>query len=131
MAEKIVCILDSDGYLIGTTIADESPLEAGIYMIPAGAVDFPPPVLAAGKRAKFNGNGFDIENIPPAPVEPAPVPPTQEEISSAVAGARQAAYWQESDPLFFKAQRGEAAMEEWLAKVAEIKARFPDGVMPS
>ena len=38
---------------------------------------------------------------------------------------RKAAYTAESDPLFFKAQRGEATMEEWQAKVAEIKARFP------
>jgi hypothetical protein len=30
-------------------------------------------------------------------------------------------YRQESDPLFFKYQRGEATKEEWLAKVAEIK----------
>lgn len=36
------------------------------------------------------------------------------------------AYRTESDPLFFKAQRGEVTMEEWLAKVAEIKARYPD-----
>lgn len=38
---------------------------------------------------------------------------------------RKAAYIAEADPLFFKAQRGEATMEEWQAKVAEIKARFP------
>lgn len=38
---------------------------------------------------------------------------------------RRAAYTAEADPLFFKAQRGEATMEEWEAKVAEIKARFP------
>jgi hypothetical protein len=38
---------------------------------------------------------------------------------------RKAAYIIEADPLFFKAQRGEATMEEWQAKVAEIKARFP------
>ena len=38
---------------------------------------------------------------------------------------RRAAYTAESDPLFFKAQRGEATMEEWQAKVAEIKTRFP------
>ena len=35
------------------------------------------------------------------------------------------AYTQESDPLFFKAQRGEATIEEWQAKVQEIKDRFP------
>ena len=38
---------------------------------------------------------------------------------------RQAAYQAEADPLFFKAQRGEATMAEWQAKVAEIKTRFP------
>jgi hypothetical protein len=38
---------------------------------------------------------------------------------------RQQAYIAEADPLFFKAQRGEATMEEWQAKVAEIKARYP------
>jgi hypothetical protein len=38
---------------------------------------------------------------------------------------RRAAYMAESDPLFFKAQRGEATMDEWQAKVVEIKTRFP------
>ena len=38
---------------------------------------------------------------------------------------RRNAYIVEADPLFFKAQRGEATMEEWQAKVAEIKTRFP------
>jgi hypothetical protein len=38
---------------------------------------------------------------------------------------RKAAYEQEADPLFFKAQRGEATMQEWQDKIAEIKARFP------
>jgi hypothetical protein len=38
---------------------------------------------------------------------------------------RRAAYITEADPLFFKAQRGEATVEEWQEKVAEIKQRFP------
>ena len=38
---------------------------------------------------------------------------------------RQSAYTKESDPLFMKWQRGEIAKEHWIAKVAEIKARFP------
>ena len=38
---------------------------------------------------------------------------------------RRSAYISEADPLFFKAQRGEATMEDWQAKVAEIKNRFP------
>ena len=36
------------------------------------------------------------------------------------------AYREESDPLFFKAQRGEATTEEWLTKVQEIKDRWSD-----
>lgn len=38
---------------------------------------------------------------------------------------RQEAYTKESDPLYFKWQRGEATQQQWLDKVAEIKARYP------
>jgi hypothetical protein len=38
---------------------------------------------------------------------------------------RKAAYIAEADPLFFKWQRGEATEQEWLDKIAEIKARYP------
>ena len=38
---------------------------------------------------------------------------------------RQAAYTQEADPLFFKWQAGEATKEEWEAKRAEIRERYP------
>jgi hypothetical protein len=31
----------------------------------------------------------------------------------------------EADPLFFRYQRGEVTREDWLAKVAEVKARHP------
>lgn len=58
-------------------------------------------------------------------------PKTQEELDADIAyaeavkkAARAEAYRIESDPLFFKAQRGEATMDEWLAKVEEIKQRF-------
>lgn len=51
---------------------------------------------------------------------PLPVPSKQEQED-----ARRAAYQLEADPLFFMAQRGEATLAEWQAKVTEIKARFP------
>lgn len=41
---------------------------------------------------------------------------------------RQEAYRKEADPLFFKAQRGKATMEEWKAKIAEIKKRYPSPI---
>lgn len=39
--------------------------------------------------------------------------------------SRRAAYQTEADPLFFKVQRGEVTQQQWLDKVAEIKARYP------
>lgn len=38
---------------------------------------------------------------------------------------RKRAYQDEADPLFFKWQRGEGTQEAWLAKVTEIKERYP------
>ena len=56
-----------------------------------------------------------------AALRQAALTPTRKEQES----NRAAAYKEEADPLFFKAQRGEATTDEWTAKVAEIKARFP------
>ena len=53
---------------------------------------------------------------------------TKAELTAGAEARRAAAYRDEADPLFFKYQRDEATKEEWLAKIAEIKARFPDPV---
>lgn len=47
------------------------------------------------------------------------------ELNAAQKQKRAEAYRNDSDPLFFKAQRGEATIEEWQAKVSEIVARYP------
>lgn len=39
--------------------------------------------------------------------------------------ARQAAFRAEADPIYFKWQRDEAAKQDWLDKVDEIRGRFP------
>jgi len=39
--------------------------------------------------------------------------------------AREKAYKEEADPLFFKAHRNEASMTTWLEAVDRIKKRFP------
>ena len=54
-------------------------------------------------------------------IEPADPPPLAD-----AAVLRRAAYAAEADHLFFKAQRGEATQSEWLAKIAEIRARYPE-----
>lgn len=60
-------------------------------------------------------------------------PVTQAELDAAmalpdlalIAAQRATAYAAEADPLFFAAQRGEATMEQWRAKVDEIRKRYP------
>lgn len=42
-----------------------------------------------------------------------------------IRAARAAAYAAQTDALFFKAQRGEATMGEWSAKVEEIRQQYP------
>jgi hypothetical protein len=58
------------------------------------------------------------EGNTPQPADPPPAPDT--------AALRRAAYAAESDPIFFMAQRGEATKQQWLDKIAEIKARWPE-----
>ena len=55
-------------------------------------------------------------------VAPPILSPTQEQIDA----LRRAAYQAEADPLFFKWQRGESTQQEWLAKIADIRQRYPD-----
>lgn len=69
---RIIPQLDSEGRFIGETVADESPLEPGVFLLPAGAVDAPLPVIPAGFFARWDGR-WVLTKIP-TPVEPDPVP---------------------------------------------------------
>jgi hypothetical protein len=73
-----------------------------------------------GKLITADENGKPVLQDRPAP--------TKAELLATAEAQRAAAYREEADPLFFKYQRGSATKEEWLAKVDEIKARFPDPV---
>lgn len=126
MAHKLVSQLNSDGYYVGQVIADESPLEKGVFLIPAGAIDAPVPNIAGDQRAKWNGQNWEIEDILQPQPEPEKPEATPEEIAEAKRLEKQYSYQQESDPLFFKAQRGEATMQDWLVKVEEINQRFAE-----
>lgn len=64
MNQKIVSQLDAQGYFVGTTTADESPLEPGVFLLPAGTVDVQAPVVTEGKRMKWAGE-WVAEDIPP------------------------------------------------------------------
>lgn len=98
------------------------------------SVDYPA-VLAAkypGAQWALNGDTYDgltwLEDTPK---------PTQAELDAAwpqvnyanqcaaVERARLTAYEQQSDPIFFKWQRGDATELEWREAVAKVKAENP------
>ena len=92
-----------DGVVVNIAVAEEDfAAEQGWVFLPFGV----------GIGWLYDGAAFS------APLD---IVPTQQEQSD----KRAAAYRVEADPLFFMSQRGEATVEEWQAKVAEIKARFP------
>ena len=114
---------DEQGFYVGPTMADPDQLDVGNWIIPGGCVTEPPPTVGEKQLAQWVDGAWVITDVlDPVGPDPDPVlPPTQEEQKV----SRAMAYRNEADPMFFKAQRGEATAEEWLAKVAEIKARFP------
>jgi hypothetical protein len=83
----------------------------------------------AGHRRTSGGKW--VARVPEAPVAPTPeaMAEAQEaEYKTALVWRDQAlreALMLEADPLFFQWQRGEAGKADWLAAVAEVKARYP------
>ena len=90
-------------------------------------------ILSLVPNAEVTVQGENVEWVVPstAPVTDAEI---QAEFDRLVAlepiklikAKRQAAYISEADPLFFKAQRNEIPTNDWLAKVQEIKTRYPN-----
>lgn len=88
--------------------------------------------LRPGAQWSLNDNDYDqLTWIGPGEC------PTEEELKNAwpeaeksqqnavAQNARRLAYFLEADPLYFGWQRGENTEQEWLDKVAEIRARHP------
>lgn len=112
---------DHNGFYVGPAVADADPLDEGNWLIPAGCVTEAPPALSEGQRAQFSDGAWVVVEPEPEPEPAEQLPLTKADLQA----YRQFAYTQEADPLFFMSQRGEATVEEWTAKVAEIKARYP------
>lgn len=67
MAEKIVYQTDTAGHYCGDTVADESPLEPGVYLLPAGCVSKKPPkAWPADKWPRWTGRKWELINKPVA-----------------------------------------------------------------
>lgn len=60
---------DATGRFTCESTAEESPLEPGVFLIPAQATTTPPPEVAAGFEAICSGNDWSIQHIPKKPIE--------------------------------------------------------------
>lgn len=113
------------GVFLGHGQADESPLEPGVWLIPAHATTEQPLEPGDNEQVVWRGTSWQLQPIPEPIPEPEPEP-QPDPTPASVDFLRRIAFTEESDPLYFKAQRGEATMDEWLAKVEEIRLRYPN-----
>lgn len=60
MKTKTVYQTDHLGIYTGTTVADESPLEPGVWLIPGGCVEVAPPPVPDKKAALWDGRKWQL-----------------------------------------------------------------------
>jgi hypothetical protein len=103
------------GLLLGESNADESPLEPGVWLIPANATTEQPLQAQDGKTVHFVNSVWVYQDIPTPEPEPAPFVPTYKE-------QRAAAYPSIADQLDLLYHGG---MDAWKAAITAVKEEFP------
>jgi hypothetical protein len=83
---KTVYQLDQTGAYLGETIAHESPLEPGIYLIPGGCVETAPPETKEGQVAVWDG----VWTLVDVPKPEKPKEPTAKELAAQKIATRKA-----------------------------------------
>jgi hypothetical protein len=116
---KQICQLDAAGYFTGTTTADESPLEPGVYLIPGGCIEATEPTVPEGQRAKWNG-AWVFEDIPQPEPEPEPEP-----VELTYAQKRAAEYPPMADYLDAVVKNDQAQIDAYIAACLAVKAKYP------
>ena len=97
-----------------------------VYVRPA-----PPPAFnsATHKLVQQGAPAFDgqrwVHGYDVAPLNAQELVSMASSRAQATLDQRRRAYQDEADPLFFQWQRGDATQQQWLDKIAEIKARLP------
>lgn len=93
---KIVYQTDATGHFVGEVVADKSPREVGVFLIPAGCVEVAPPAaITDHERVWYDGAWIQVpipipETPPPPPPGPAALNKTQWSFLLDVTGFRDA-----------------------------------------
>ena len=116
---KQVIQLDADGYFCGFAIADESPLEPGVLLIPGGCVEATTPTVLEGQRAKWEG-AWVFEDIPqPTSVQ------EPEAVVLTYAQKRAAEYPPMADYLDAIVKGDQAQIDAYVTACLAVKAKYP------
>ena len=117
---KQVIQLDAQGYFVGTTTADESPLEQGVYLMPADTVDGDVPTIPDNHKAKWN-NGWVFEVIP----EPEPEVEVDFKADWTYVEYRRSEYPPITDYLDGVVKGDQAQIDAYIAACQAVKAKYP------
>jgi len=88
----------------------------------ATLIDVAPPEYLLGNCYKREGDAWVVVDEAAVDLHRSQL---REQFNAEQKAKRKAAYAEESDPIFFMAQRGEATTEQWDAKINEITNRYP------
>ena len=110
---KIVYQTDEQGFLVGVVEADESPLEPGVWLIPRGAVEQPPPEPRAGQHPFWTGSAWELRT-PPAAAAPPPLEPELPRRRTCTPLAFLERFTQVERIAIRRAARANDALEDWL-----------------
>jgi len=120
MKTKQVIQLDADGYFKGLTIAEESPLEPGVWLMPGRTLDVAVPTIPDNHKAKWQNGQWVFEEIV-VESEPEPELPSEPDTYD---WKRLKAYPTIGDQLdaLFKAG---VFPEDMAAKIQAVKDKYP------
>lgn len=126
---KYVVQLDPNGYAVGYVPADESPLEPGVYLLPAGTIDAVIPEVPEGMLVRWD-NGWLFEQIQTEePPETADCGPDCLDCADCVeqnyAAARATEYPPMADYLDGIVKGDQAQIDKYIADCLAVKAKYP------
>ena len=115
---KIYNYSSFDGVYLGEGIADISPLEPDVFLIPANATTIAPPPFQDGKTINFQDGAWVLNDIPQPEPEPTPEPLTY-------AQKRIAEYPPMADYLDGVVKGDQAQIDAYIAACLAVKAKYP------
>ena len=116
---KRVYLFDETGIYLGPYRAQESPREPGAFIVPTLSTEVPPPGLAQGQTAKWDGAAWSVIDPPVIP----PHVPTTEEIEAAAKWAKDAQDMQEI--------KADAKFQNFISKTPSQVKNWVENSFPS